>query len=255
MSSPLSPRCDFTGQREYVEHLISLIDTPLLDNLDVFISESPVFDTPQLARFVDRTPKLKALREAKLFFDGSDIRGSISVLLPWKTDRRRLHLRVKCFEPDLSDMVQLCASSFLRSLIPTLKHLCIFDTGNSPLYWLNDVEGSQWLDFLRPFTTVEDLYVSRAFSPHIVATLHRIIGEGMTEVLPSLQSLFFEKQISPGPVEEAIEQSVAALHRDHSSRAITVSQIKGVLDRRWRYKDRYVPSTYICLVSSTHDSR
>ena len=225
----------FNGQREYLEHLISLIDTPLLDNSDVNLSESPVFDSPQLAQFIDCTPKLKALHDAKFFFDGSDI-----YISPPGPHRGGLRYRITRLQSDLSIMVRPCTSSFLRTLIPIMKHLYILDTGMPYLNWLNDVdvEDSQWLDFLRPFTTVKDLYVSREYSPHLVATLHRIIGEGMTEVLPSLQNFFWEKQSSPvpGPIEEAMEQSVAALHRDHSSRAITVSQWNGVLDRWWDYK-------------------
>ena len=224
----------FNGQREYLEHLISTIDTPLLDNLDVFLSNSPVFDTPQLAQFLDRTPKLKALHEASFFFDGSDI----SVALP-RTDRRGLHFRTTRLQSDLSVMVRLCTSSFLRTLIPMMKHLYIVDGGNPPLYWLNDVESSQWLDLLRLFTTVEDLYLSQEFSPPIVATLNRIIGEGpegMTEVLPSLQNLFLERSSPPGPAEKAVEQFVVALHL--SSRLIKVSQWNGVIDRWWHHKDR-----------------
>ena len=201
---------------------MSMIDTPLLDNLNIFHSKSPVFDTPQLAQFVDRTPKLRALHEASFFFDGSDI----SVSLP-RTDRRGLRFRITRLQSDLSVMVRLCTSSFLRTLIPMMKQLYILDNGNPRLYWLNNVESSQWLDLLRLFTTVEDLYLSRGFSQHIVATLHRIIEEGpeeMTEVLPSLQNLFLEGPLasSPGPAEEAVEQFVAALHL--SSCLIKVSQ-------------------------------
>jgi hypothetical protein len=207
----------FKGQREYLEHLIAPIDSPLLDNLDVTLSDPPVFNTPQLAQFIDRTPKLKAFHEAHFFFDNSDI----FVSLPW-TSRRGLHFRISRLRSNPSVMVQLCTSSFLRTLIPTMKHLYILDSGIPHSFWLNYVESSQWLDLLRPFTTAEDLYISRELSPHIVATLHRIIGEGMTEVLPSLQNVFLGRPSSPGPVEEAAEQFVAAL--DLHSRPITVSQ-------------------------------
>ena len=225
----------FNGPCQYLEHLITLIDSPLLDNLHVIFFHQPILDTPQLAQFVDRTPKLKALREANIIFDGSD--NLVSLALPW-TRRRGLHFRLRFVYPDqLSVMVQLCTSSFLRTLIPTMKHLYILDSrgGRPHLRRLDDGGNSQWLDLMRPFTTVEDLYLSRQFSPHIVTALHGIIGEGTTEVLPSLQNLFLERLSPPGPVEEAIGQFVAAQHL--SSRPVAVSEWDNVRDPWWAYEN------------------
>jgi hypothetical protein len=222
----------FHGPCEYLEHLIAPIDSPLLDNLDVIVFHQPVLDTPQLAQFVDRTPKMKALHEVHIFFDGSDV----FVSLPW-TRRRGLHFRIRLMlSGQLSVMVQLCTSSFLRTLIPTAKHLYILDSGMAFSYRLGNVQNSQWLDLLRPFATVEDLYLSQKFSAHIVPALHGIIKEGVTELLPSLRNLFLEKQSSTGPVEEAIGQFVAALQL--SSRPIVVSQWNRVRDPWWQHQDR-----------------
>jgi hypothetical protein len=237
---PLSTRCvlssltslRFNGPCQYLERLIAPIDNPLLDNLDVILFHQPVSDTAQLAQFVDRTPKLKALREANIFFDGSDI----FVSLPW-TRRRGLHFRTRDVRLDqLSVMVQLYTSSFLRTLIPTMKHLYILDGGRPFLFRLDDVGSNQWLDLLRPFTEVEDLYLSWQFSPRIVTALHGIIGEGTTEVLPSLRNLFLERLLLPEHTEEAIGQFVAAQHL--SSRPIAVSQWDRVRDMWWQHEDR-----------------
>lgn len=231
--SPRSTRCvlpalpsRFNGPCEYLENLIAPIDSPLLDNLDVILFR---LDAPQLAQFVDRTPKLKALDEAHIFFGGSDI----FVSLPW-TRGKGLHFKnTRVLSDQLSVMMHHCTSHLLRTLIPMMKHLYMLDSGMS---FFHQLDNSQWLDFLRPFTTVEDLYLSQIFSPHIVPALHRIIEEGMTEVLPSLQNILLEKQSPPGPVEEAIGQLVAALHL--SSRSIAVSQWDRVRDPWWRYEDR-----------------
>lgn len=107
-----------------------------------------LLDTPQLAQFaVDpgRTPKLKALYEARIFFDGS----GVFVSLPW-TRRRGLHFRITpCCRINFRLLVQLCTSSFLRTFIPMMKRLYILDNGMPFSYRLNDVEGNQWLDLLR----------------------------------------------------------------------------------------------------------
>ena len=117
-----------------------------------------------------------------------------------------------------------------------IKRLYILN-GNTPsLHWRRNIESSQWLDLLCPFTAIEDLYLSQEFSLHIVPDLHGISGEGMKEVLPSLQNLFLERPSRSGPVEEAIEQSVTSLNL--ASRPIAISQWDRVRDPRWRYEDR-----------------
>jgi hypothetical protein len=233
---PSSARCvlpaltslRFTGPSVYLEHLIAPIDSPVLDNLDVVHFDQALLNAPQLAQFVDRTPKLKALREAHILFDGSDV----FVTLPW-TRGRGLHFRIAYMHSDqLPAMVQLCTLSFLRILVPMIKHLYILETGIRS-YW-RDIESSQWLDLLRPFTAVEDLYLSREFSPHVVPALHGISGEGMTEVLPSLQNLSLERPSPPGPVEEAIEPPVTALNL--AGRPIAVSQWARVRDIWWQQR-------------------
>ena len=208
----------FSGSCEYLEDLIAPIDSPLLDNLDIVLLHQPRLATPQLAQFVDRTPKLKALHEVHVLFRSSEVYVSLPRTRPKGLNFRIIRVPSRHF----SVMAQLCTSSFLRTLIPMIKNLYILD-GSSPfLFRLNGIESSHWLDLLDPFTTVEDLYLSREFSPHIVSALLGIMGEGTMEVLPSLQNLFLEKQVLAGLFEEDIRQFVAALHL--SSRPIAVLQ-------------------------------
>jgi hypothetical protein len=142
-----------------------------------------------------------------------------------------------------------------------MKHLYILDSGTLSFHWLRDLESSRWLDLLRPFTAVEDLYLSHIFLLNIVPALHGISGEGMAdvlsslqnlsletpsplgpveegmaEVLPSLQNLFLERPSPLGPVEEVIERSVTALNL--ASRPIAVSQWDRVHDPWWQHDDR-----------------
>ncbi|KAI0265227.1 hypothetical protein BGY98DRAFT_1181635 [Russula aff. rugulosa BPL654] len=210
----------FTGPSGYLEHLIAPIDSPLLDNLNVvhFHFFQPGSNTPQLAQFVDRTPKLKVLREAHTIFGYSDV----FVALPWTRGRGGLHFRITFVSGQLFGFAAVLYHVLFRTLIPMIKRLYILN-GNTPsLHWLRNIESSQWLDLLCPFTAVEDLYLSQEFSLHIVPALHGISGEGMKEVLPFLQNLFLERPSPSGPVEEAIEQSVTALNL--ASRPIAISQ-------------------------------
>ena len=74
--------------------------------------------------------------------------------------------------------------------------------------------------YLRPFVVVKNLYVSEQFAPRIALVLQRFVGGGMSEVLPKLQNIFLEELRPSGPVQEGIEQFVAA--RGLSNNTITV---------------------------------
>ena len=207
----------FDGSCEYLEELISQIDSPLLDDLDVKVFHQPELDTAQLAQFVDRTPKLNAFHKAHI-----TVGVSVSVSLS-RTHLGGLDFGITYMRSDqLSVMTQLCTSSFLRTLIPMIKHLYILEFSMQNLY---RIASSQWLDFLGPFTTVENLYLSRKLSPHILPALQGIIEEGAMEMLPSLLNLFLKRGLPPDlgfeVAGEAVIRFVAALHL--SSRPIVVS--------------------------------
>jgi hypothetical protein len=80
------------------------------------------------------------------------------------------------------------------------------------------IENWQWLELLRPFTTVKNLYLSEEFAPHIVPALQDLVGTGTTEVLPALQNIFWEglKVSGSGPVHEGIRQFVATRQVSHT---------------------------------------
>jgi hypothetical protein len=59
----------FRGVTEYLEELVTRIDTPQLDNVDITFLSHIGFDCPRLVQFIDRTPKLRALGEVWVQFD------------------------------------------------------------------------------------------------------------------------------------------------------------------------------------------
>ena len=50
---------EFKGASECFEDFVARIDVPQLSTLDVTFSDQIIFNTPQLAEFIYRTPKLK----------------------------------------------------------------------------------------------------------------------------------------------------------------------------------------------------
>jgi hypothetical protein len=221
---------EFKGVSEYLEDLVARIDAPLLDRLEITLFHQLILDTPQLTQFISRTPNFKTPNEVvEVFLEFPDGTARVAIRSPF-----RLSLGISCRPSDwqLSFLTQMCNLSFLQGLIPVVEHLYIqhsiyFRLG-PPCHWQDDIEGSQWLELLRPFTAVNDLYVSKKFVPRIVPALQELVGERATEALPALRTLFLREMHSSGPVQEAIEQFVTA--RRLSSHPIDVSRWEGEED-------------------------
>jgi hypothetical protein len=208
----------FQGVSEYLEDLVARIDVPLLNKLKISFFHQLIFDTPQLAQFISRTPKFHAHNEALVeFYDEN-----VSVTLRQIPDlNEMLSLVIPCRQSDwqLSSLAQLCSSSFHQALIPPVEHLHILEYNILRPQWQDDIEDSQWLELLRLFTAVKGLWISQEFVPRIAPALQELVGEGMTEVLPALQNLFLEEDLPSGPIQESIGQFVASRQL-----AVTVSR-------------------------------
>jgi hypothetical protein len=70
-----------------------------------------------------------------------------------------------------------------------VEQLYILDN-KSPRLHFQDI--SQWLELLRPFTAVRDLYICQEIAPYIAPALRELVGEKVTEVLPAMQTLFLD---------------------------------------------------------------
>jgi hypothetical protein len=171
------------------------------------------FDTPRLAQFTNRTPKL-GNRDATVEFDDdfASVRFSPTAL----------EMDISCREPDwqLSSIEQVCNFS-LRHPLSTVEDLYIVHQ-YSKIVWKDDaIENTLWLQLLLPFATVENLYLSKEFAPGIAAALKEVVGGRITVVLPSLKNIFVEGLGPWGPFQENIGQFVAA--RELSGHPIAVS--------------------------------
>jgi len=229
---PALTKLAFTGVSEYLEDLVTRIDAPLLDCLDITFFHQLIFDTPKLVQFISRTPNLKAYNEVRMIFSG----WCATIALPGRDNDLGLELRISCRQSDwqLSSLAQVCTSSFPQALIPMLEHLYILEDEFPRPRWQDDLGNDQWLELFRPFTTVKNLYLSREFVPRIVPTLQELAGERVTEVLPNLQSIFLEDLEGSGSVPEAMWQFIAA--RQLSNHPIAISH--------WTRLDRWTMNWY-----------
>ena len=220
---PVLTRLRFNGVSEYLEELVARIDAPVLNNLTVTFFHQLIFDSPHLSQFISRTPKFKAHDEAHVVFSSFDV----TVTLP-RTIDGTLELSISCRRLDwqLSSAAQACSSSLPQALSSTIERLYIQSKSRR---LQDDIENSQWLELFQPFTAVKDLHISLEFTPSITTALQELVGDRVTEMLPALQTVFFEEPRPSGPVLEAIGQFGVA--RQLAGRPIAVS--------RWERETRY----------------
>ena len=198
---------DFQGDIEYLEDILSQIETPVLDKTTFQFFNQLVFDTPLLGHFIRRTETFMTIHTARVLF----FRGNIVFILPGlgetADDQDALYLSISCEPLDwqLSALAQVL-SSFL-SFFQTVESLEISVNDQD---WQGKIEVIQWRELLHPFTSVKHVTLNES-AWLIAPALQELAGERATEVLPALQDLFL-RTIWPlsGPVKEGIKQFTAA---------------------------------------------
>ena len=217
----------FTGISSYLDNLMALIDAPELNKLSITFHQR-VSQTPELAQFVGRMPKLGVPYEARMVFH--EFRIAIRVKLPSQIFGDEL-LNVGISSGDLSDILtseeldsqlaclaQVCAS---LPIVSTVENLYIYEASSSALSWgdstwrdswsdEDDTESTPWLGLLRPFIALKNLYLFKEFAPRIAPALEDLDEGSITELLPSLQHIFVRGFEPSGHIEEGVRQLVAA---------------------------------------------
>ncbi|KAI0290674.1 hypothetical protein BC826DRAFT_527983 [Russula brevipes] len=205
---PALTHFSFRGVSEYLEDLVARIDTPLLRQAKILFFNQLLFDVSQLSRFVGGVENYKAINRAYVAF----LRHSVEIILSTNggtVDRIMLKLVISCRESDwqLSSLVQICSSSLPP--LPALKRLIIYEDQATSPRWRHKPDSTQWVELLRLFTGVTDLYLSERLASIIAPTLRQLARNGASGALPRLRTLFLEEIRPWGLVEEEIEQFVA----------------------------------------------
>ena len=196
---PILTYFHFRGVSEYLDDFVARIDAPRLSNLHIIFFNQIDFDTPQLAQFISRTPRLNVFHEAHVIFHHDNVMIRFQSQTFGHAD---LHVEISCSEPDwqLSSLTQVCALC-----LPPLSMVAILRIEHllSPNGWKNGIENAQWLDFFRSFDGAKSLYLFRIFAPGVGSSLKELIGDSITEVLPTLQNIFADAY--PRPTFREIE--------------------------------------------------
>ncbi len=209
----------FKGVNEYSEDLLVRTDAPLLYQFSATFFNDIDFDTPELIKFItgSRSPTFKGLKEAEMLF-GSHT--ALFKLQPQASDVEYFEVGISCgvLGWQLSALAQICTSSL--PLLSVTESLHFFES-HFQVDWGDDIESTDWLQLLLPFTAVKTLGLSEQFVPRISLALQGLTGDRMVEVLPNLRNLFLEGFQPSKPVQKGITQFIST--RQLTKQPITVS--------------------------------
>jgi hypothetical protein len=219
---PSLTQFDFYGDNEYMEALVTQINTPLLHHLSIKLFGEALFEASQLNQFVGRAEKLKPRRALLEFYDYSNVaRFSLS---EDPADDTTLVIPISCtanlnFQLPFLDALSRSSPSPLR--YSSLERLDILIVYAEPL-WGYDMDSTPWMELLQPFTTVKDLYLDNRSVRQLNPTLQELAKEGAADVLPALRRIFVQgyKQYRDANAQGAIGSFIAA--RQLSGYPITV---------------------------------
>ena len=199
----------FRGDIEYLEDILSQIETPMLNRSHFRFFNQLVFDTPLLGQFIRRTETFMTTCTARVEFSSSDVGVTLwgqEEVANDGMETQSLSISCKPLDWQLSALPQVL-NSFLTSL-STLESL---EIAVSRKDWQGEIEVIQWQEFLHPFTPVRKMSLKDEASVRLVApALRELAGERATEVLSALQNLsLMTSGWSPsGPLKEAIEEFI-----------------------------------------------
>jgi hypothetical protein len=204
---PFLSSLTFEGVSEYLEDLVARIDAPRLFTLKITFFSDLEFDIPHTIQFIRRSPLLERPQKANLYFGSAFAE---VILISQAHGYQWLKVGILCPESDwqVSSLEQICTLPLLP--LSKLEDLYIHEHSSLESSWQDNVDDMQWLELLQPFTAVKNLYLSKEFAPRILPALQELVGSRATEVLPTLQNILLEELAQTRPVQEAIEQFVAA---------------------------------------------
>ncbi|KAN0134783.1 hypothetical protein V8E53_007568 [Lactarius tabidus] len=185
----------FHGVAEYLEDLVSRIDTPQLDYIRISYFNRLDFYVPKLSSFIGRTQNLHLARfkRARIDFGSNDVYVSLYNEREEVVDKRHISLQISCRGLDwqVSHVAQILSQpgamiSNVGDLAIEARDPDIPPGGND---FMDDIE---WLALLRLFIGVETLHVSEKLAGHVARRLEGVTEATATQMLPALHSLCLE---------------------------------------------------------------
>jgi hypothetical protein len=187
---PTFRRLEFRGESTCLESLLSRISAPLLEKLDIALSNE-LTTPPRLFRIAGTTKGLRHHPVAKIHFN----RRTVSfVVRSGGQHNLSLHLSCNHFDSPIHSATQVCSAlvpvlSFAEEL--TLK----FEDRDLQPDWRDEVDDIAWHDLLGPFSSVKRLSIGHPFATGFSSAM-RCDAELVLGLLPKLQELEAELDIT-----------------------------------------------------------
>ena len=222
---------EFCGAFEYLEDLVTQIDSPQLERISIiYLDLLPVDVTlTRVSDFIDRSigPELASTRNAHIHFQYDRVTFTLSRDFETSQGWDQLSVTTTISHAivgwlKLSDMARVLGQ--FSAAFCTVVHL-EFDAelkkdGHS--VYASDIK---WLHLLRHFPVTQTLYVSPKLAESVSVALEDITTEMITEVLPSLGLICLE-----GEPVSSLEKIVAI--RRFSDHPITVAETREEFNER-----------------------
>ncbi|KAH9055717.1 hypothetical protein EDB87DRAFT_1639255 [Lactarius vividus] len=210
----------FRGDNAYLEDLISRIDAPVLERLDITFFKPSAFDTLQLSQFIGRTKSLASLPRMSILLLGDETLVVDQFQLSESTPSAcHFRLQITCDELDLFVTLPniLTRLSWLLSGVQRLDMKSILPWSA----WLDpdEMDSALWLDFFRNLKSVTRLEVAGMFVMSIESALEQLPEEMVRRVLPALHEFHVGMCQSPGPFQEFADA------RQLSDRPLTIHYV------------------------------
>jgi hypothetical protein len=176
----------FMGACEYLEDLVTQIDSPQLDRIDVYLNYPVDVPFTQLSKFIDRSvgPKLTLFKHAQLKFHGDFTNFIMSRHANFDWDRESRTI-ISC-DGHSRHIAELLGQFSATEILSNVVHLKL--EGQPQEVGTLEADGVEWLHILRQFSAVQTLHVSQVLAGYVAVALEDFTGnsETVTELLPSL---------------------------------------------------------------------
>ena len=195
---------DFYGVREYLEDFVERINAPRLHTIwTIYLNQLIDFEIPHLWRFVDHSEDLNQPRYCLVNFKDDVVSFRAGPTTEWHIPEyesyedipRQINVYIPCEGIDwqVSHLAQALNQISAATVLSHILHFSIDSESinRDPEDIMEDIE---WMQLLRPFSSVQTLFVSKELAAHISRSLENTGSMMATEVLPALDMLCLEDQ-------------------------------------------------------------
>ena len=214
---PTLRRLTFRGEDIYLDNLVALVNTPLLERLNLTFVFDIAFTLVYLTEFIHRTEGFASgCPVSRVIFnkDGASINAGCDE--QWDVGRLSLHVNCEPLDWQIDFATQVCSA--LGNVMSGVEDLTLdLNADGMPSDWKNPVDNRVWHELLIPFIGVEKLHIGSSITLEFSQALDSVAGGSVLELLPQLQELEVQLEIGhqKNPFSTFVKTRESAGHPIH----------------------------------------